>query len=149
MASLENINLFTSGKKIAIVGVSANQKKFSSVIYKDLKKKGYELAAVNPKYSEINGEKCHKSVKELDKSFENLLVVLPDSQIESVVNEAIENGLKIIWLQKNRYSQQTIALAEKHNVKLISGECIYMWTDPKGIHKLHRGLRSIFGKMPS
>ena len=148
MTSLETINEFVSGKKIAIAGVSSNPKKFSSTVFRDLKKKGYDVVPVNPKYNELLGEKCFYSVKDLDESYNRLLIVLPIPQMEIVFNEAVEKGISHIWLQQKQFTPKVVALAEEKNIKLVYNECIYMWTNPHGIHKLHRTLRSVFGKMP-
>ncbi len=49
MTSKNTVEEFLSQKKLAVVGVSHTGKKFSNIVYKELKSKGFQVFPVNPK----------------------------------------------------------------------------------------------------
>jgi hypothetical protein len=49
--TIEQIHQFFDNKQIAVIGVSRNTKKFGYLVYAALKKKGYDVYAVNPNTS--------------------------------------------------------------------------------------------------
>ncbi|AAL80867.1 hypothetical protein PFDSM3638_03710 [Pyrococcus furiosus DSM 3638] len=61
-------------KKIALVGAIPE---YRNIILKDLLRKGFEVLPVNPKYDEIEGIKCYKSVKELPRDVDVIVFVVP------------------------------------------------------------------------
>ena len=145
---LENIYKFLNCKKFAIVGVSRNEKKFGNVVYKELKKKEYHVVPVNPYMESYNGEKCYKSVKELPSDIEALIVVTNPEITLHVVIEAIEKGIKHIFLQRGAQNSEAIEYAEENNVNIIQKHCILMFANPSGFHKFHRTFVKIFGLYP-
>ena len=60
MITRKKIEGFLENKRLAIAGVSRNPKKFGHVVYQDLKKKGYEVLAVNPEAEQINGDPSYR-----------------------------------------------------------------------------------------
>ncbi len=48
MTSKESVDKFLRCKNLAVVGVSRKSGKFGNVIYKELKKKGFNVFGVNP-----------------------------------------------------------------------------------------------------
>ena len=78
--------------KIAVAGVSRNPKKFSRVMFNNLRKKGLNLIPINPNVEDLDGEKTYKSVGDLPADVKRLLITTPKSQTESVIQEAIDKA---------------------------------------------------------
>lgn len=149
MARLIDIEEFMVSEKIAVAGVSRNPKKFSRVMYNHLKKNDISLVAINPNVDEIDGEKCYKSVGDLPSDYKRLLITTPKSQTESVVKEAINKGMEMVWIQQGSSTKEAFELVKKSNMKVINNECVLMFAKPvKGIHGIHKFLRTMFGGMP-
>ena len=68
---------FVKSKRLAIVGVSHAEKKFSNSAYTELKKRGYEVFGVNPTLPEIAGEKCYKDLTSLRGQVDAVVVCGP------------------------------------------------------------------------
>jgi len=51
----QNIKEFVQAKRLAIVGVSRSERKFGSVIYTELKARGFSVYGVNPEMQQIGG----------------------------------------------------------------------------------------------
>lgn len=149
MASLKAINDFLSKKDLAIAGVSRNTKKFGFMVFKELKKKGYNLYPINPNTDKIDNSICYKSVLDLPTSATNLYIVTPKINTEQIIKDAIAKGIKNIWIQQKSETAEALSIASENEVNLVYGECIIMFISPnESFHKFHRFIRTIFGKMP-
>jgi len=65
MVSNQSIQEFLAQKKIAVAGVSRKKSKFGNTLYNELKKKGYDVYAVNPNLKEYDDKKCYDSIMSL------------------------------------------------------------------------------------
>jgi len=145
----KDIDIFLQPKKLAIAGASRNPKKFGYGIFKELLKNGYEVIPVNPNADEIEGIKCYHSVSEIPGEVKSLLIVTPREQTDRVLREAINKGIPNIWVQQMSETEDTIKIAEEYQVDIIYKKCIYMFAEPvTGIHKFHRTIVRIFGRLP-
>jgi predicted CoA-binding protein len=111
-------------KNWAVVGATQDTSKFGYKVYKKLKNKGYNVYAVNPKFDEIEGEKCYHSITEIDGMIEVIsLIVNPRIGIE-VIEEAKQKGIKNVWCQPGAESQELIDKAKSYDIKIIYNECV-------------------------
>ncbi len=140
---------FFEPKRLAIAGVSRNEKKFGHLIFKDLIKNKYDVLPVNPEAEVIDGVKCFKTVSDLPSDVESLLIVTPKRQTDDVLRQAISKGIKNIWVQQNSQTDNTLKIAEENGKEIIFNKCIYMFAEPVvGFHKFHRTISKIFGGIP-
>jgi predicted CoA-binding protein len=147
MSTKQQIETFLEPKKFAIAGVSRNPKKFGHSVYTEMKKKGYAVYPINPHAETIDGEKCYASVGELPADVRHLLIVTPKPDTDAVLRAAIDKGMTHVWIQQMSETPETLDIA-RERVELITGRCIFMFTEPTGMHKFHRGLMGFFGKLP-
>jgi len=145
----QQIDEFLKGKQIAIAGVSRNPKKFGYTVFQDLSDKGYEILPVNPNTDSIDGVKCYRDVSSLPESVSSLLILTPKNQTDSILREAINKGIKNIWVQQMSDTQETLKIAEEYDREIIFGKCIFMFSEPvTSIHRFHRSLVKFFGGLP-
>ncbi len=149
MVTKKEIEIFFEPKKLAIVGVSRDAKKFGHLVFKDLKAKGYSVYPVNPNADKIDGERCYKSVKDLPDDIRSVLILTPKQETDSILMEVINKGIINIWVQQMSETNQTIKIAEEYQKEIIHKKCIYMFAEPvTGIHKFHRAILKLFGMLP-
>ena len=145
----QQILAFFEKKKIAIAGVSRDPKKFSTLVFRELKEKGFDVYPINPNVDTIHGFTCYQSVSELPVDVASLLLVTPKAQTLDLLKEAVSKGFRNIWIQQMSETQDTIAYAKSQNLNLITKQCILMYAEPvKGFHKFHRTVKQIFGLLP-
>ena len=142
------IEAFLEPKKLAIAGVSRNEKKFGFQIFKELLDKGYDVIPINPKAELINNVKVLPDIEALPPDVESLLIVTPKKQTDTILKKAISKGIKNIWVQQMSETNDTIKIAEEYQKEIIYNKCIYMFAEPKGFHKFHKTIMKIFGKLP-
>jgi predicted CoA-binding protein len=65
------------------------------------------------------------------------------------VQEAVAKGVDHLWIQQMSETPEVMDFLKDKKVTLITRECILMWIEPvKSIHKFHRCIRKIFGRLP-
>jgi predicted CoA-binding protein len=149
MSKKESVENFISKSKLAVVGVSSGGKKFGNTIYKELKTKGYEVYPVNPGAEKINGEVCYKDLSSLPEKVDGVITVVPPAVTEKIVVDANAAGINSIWMQQGSESEKAINYCNENGIDVIHGECILMFAEPvESIHKFHKWLWKIFGKLP-
>jgi acyl-CoA synthetase (NDP forming) len=81
---------------IAIVGASPRPLSSGSITLNNLINAGYEgrLYAVNPKYEEILGVKCYRSINELPEAVDSAILCVPAISISHVLEEAGNAGVR-------------------------------------------------------
>ena len=147
--SKSQIDAFLSAGSIAIAGVSRHEKKFGRVVYNDLRKSGYDVLAINPNLKEIQGDKCYADINDLPEEVDSLLIVTPKTETDDVLRNAINKGIKNIWVQQSSDTDQTIKIAEEYNKEIIHKKCIFMFAEPvRGFHKFHRTIVKFLGQLP-
>jgi uncharacterized protein len=140
------IERFITSKRVAVVGFSRTGKKFGNMAGKELIARGYEVYPVHPQAKEIDGLTCYPDLKSLEGKAESLLISIPPANVSPVLEEAVQCGLRNIWLQQGTWSKEVQQTADKLGLQVVSKKCILMYAPPvTSIHKFHRTIKSIFG----
>jgi uncharacterized protein len=95
---------------IAVVGLSADWFRPSYFAAKYLQEHGYRIIPVNPKYDEILGEKCYKSLREIPEKVDVVDVFRKTADVMPIAEDAIAIGARVLWQQ---IGVQNVAAAEK------------------------------------
>lgn len=148
MITQQQISDFLANDPIALAGASKNKKKFGFTAFKELTDKGLNLIPVNPNADEIYGVKVVQEIKDLPNKVNALLVMTKKDQTLSVVQEAKEKGIKHIWIQQMSETPEAIEEFKGTDVNLISKQCVLMFHEPRSIHKFHRNIKRLFGRLP-
>ena len=109
---------------VAVVGATDNVMKYGSVIYRDLKRKGYAVFPVNPNRAEVDGDKAYPSLDELPESPTIVNIVVPPTATIQVLKKCLELGLKNIWLQPGAESPESLAFLQEHGFNYLANACI-------------------------
>ena len=148
MTTLKQINEFFESQPIAIVGVSRNPKKFGHTVFKELREKGLKLVPVNPNTDEILGEKTYPTVTALPSEVKGVMVLTKRGTTAGVIREAKQRGIKQIWIQQMAESPEAIKELKDSDINYITGECVFMYFKPNGVHKFHGAIKKFFGRFP-
>jgi predicted CoA-binding protein len=149
MTSKAAVADFVSQRKLAVVGVSRQGKKFGNMAFRELKAKGYKLLPVHPHAETIEGERCYPNLAALPERVGGVLVVVPPAETEKVVREAAAAGIKRVWMQQGAESPAAIKFCQENGLSAVHGECILMFTEPAAwFHRAHRWVWKVLGKLP-
>lgn len=149
MITKSQIEAFFNNKKIAMIGVSRNSKKFGHTAFVDLLKKGYDVYPVNPHTDSIAEHQCYTSIDLLPTGIDAAVVITSKKNTKEAVSQLISKGIKNIWIQQSSDTPEALACAEGKDINLIYGKCIFMFSEPtEGMHKFHKGIMRFFGRLP-
>jgi predicted CoA-binding protein len=149
MTSKKLVEEFLSQKIIAVVGVSRKKTKFGNAIFNELKQNGYKVYPVNPHINTFEGEVCYPDILSLPEKVDGVVFNVHPVQTEIVLSDVKEAGIKKVWLQQGSQSDESVKYCEENGIDCVSNECILMFSQPSAfIHRAHRWVWGIFGKLP-
>ncbi len=149
MATHQSIQQFLSQKKIAVAGVSGKKSKFGNALYNELKKKGYDVFAVNPNLEEYDNKKCYHKLSALPDDVTALVINTKSEISKELLAQAKEKGIKHIWLQQGSADKELLANLPNGDTNVICKQCLLMFANPSGIHGFHGWLKKTFGNYPN
>ncbi len=82
-------------KSLAIVGAS-ERARWSSEIFKNLREFGYpgRIALINPRQTEVFGQRCHPSLRDLPEPVDHALMIVPAAAVPAALTDAEDVGVK-------------------------------------------------------
>jgi predicted CoA-binding protein len=145
-----DITAFFSSQAYAVIGVSANRRKFGNTVFRMMKEKGFTVYPVHPTLGTVEGEPCFRSVGEVPFEVQSAVTVVPPDVTAAVVKECQERGIRQLWMQPGSGSPAAEALARESGMTVVNGECILMFLEPvESVHALHRWLKKLVGTYPA
>lgn len=123
-ASSEEIKeILKTSKTIAVVGISTDEDRDSFRVAQYLQSHGYKIIPVNPKYSEVLGEKCFPDLKSIPENVDIVDIFRKHDAIPAIVDDAIEIGAKTVWMQLGLCSNSAAEKARKAGLNVVMNKC--------------------------
>ena len=108
-----------NSKTIAVVGVSDNPDRISYRVSKYMQSQGYRIIPVNPMIQEALGETSYPDLKSVPETIDMVDIFRRSELVAPVVDEAIEVGVKYIWMQDGVVDAVAAAKAEAVGIPVI------------------------------
>ena len=117
--------ILKSVRTIAVVGASPKSDRPSHGVMRFLQRSGYRAIPVNPTAAgeTINGERCRASLAEIGEPIDMVDIFRRSEHAGAVVDEAIANGAKVVWMQLGVRDDAAAARAEKAGLKVVMNRC--------------------------
>lgn len=144
-------NIFNP-KSVAVIGASNTKGKVGYAIMKNLmafikNNPNNKIYPINPKYDEIFGIKCYKSVMEVPDNIDLAVISIPAKFIPSTLEECGRKGTKGAVIISAGFSEvgnyeleeEVKAIAKKYGIRIIGPNCL-------GIINMHNKLNASFSK---
>jgi len=112
---------------------------------KHLLERDFDVIPVHPELNEIQGISCVRDIASLPDQVKALCVALPKDKTDAVLKQALNKGIEQLWIQQFSDGPETQQLINSSKANVVTGRCIFMYTDPKGFHKVHERLNKLFG----
>ena len=113
-----------NAKTIAIVGLSRNELRASYFVGYYLRRHGYRVVPVNPRETEILGEKSFKSLGDVPVPVDIVNVFRAPDALPAIADEAVKIGAGNIWCQFGVINEAGGRIAEAGGVSVIMDRCI-------------------------
>ena len=121
-------NILSKYKSIAMVGVSKDLKKTSTIVMRYMQDYGFKVYPVNPsaKGEKILGEKVYAKVTDINKNIDIVDVFRPSSEAYGIAEDAVKIGAKVLWLQLGIRDQKAKKLVEENKMEYVENKCTKM-----------------------
>ena len=115
-------------KSIAMVGVSKDPKKTSTIVMKYMQDYGFKIYPVNPSAEgeTILGEKVYAKITEINESVDIVDVFRPSKEVYEIAKDTVKIGAKVLWLQLGIRDENAKKLIEDNKMEYIENKCTKM-----------------------
>jgi len=121
MSEQEQISSFLAGKRFAVVGASANRAKYGNKVLRVYQQNKLDVVPVNPSGGQIEGLETYVDLASVPGRIDGVSILTPPSVTEKIVDQAIQLGIKHIWMQPGAESARAIEAAEQAGANVIAG----------------------------
>jgi predicted CoA-binding protein len=113
-----------AAKTIAIVGLSANPLRASYFVGFYLQRHGYRVIPVNPRESQILGERSFPSLRDVPVAVDIVDVFRAPTALPGIATEAVAIGAKCLWCQFTVINEEGARIAEEGGLTVVMDRCI-------------------------
>jgi predicted CoA-binding protein len=122
--SLTIQRVLNNAKTIAIVGLSKNHLRASYFVGYYLRRHGYRIIPVNPRETEILGEKSFQSLADVPVPVDIVNVFRAPDALPGIAREAVAIGAGNLWCQFSVINEEGARIAEAGGVSVVMDRCI-------------------------
>jgi uncharacterized protein len=145
---------FLDRRRIAVPGVSRQPKDHGgNVVYRRLRKCGYDVFAVNPNADSVEGDRAYRDLRSIPGGVEAVVIGTRPERADETMRECAELGIKHVWMHRGpgagSVSATATAFGRAHGIRVIDGGCPCMFEPTSDFeHKAMRRVLTLVGNVP-
>ena len=116
--------VLNSARTIAVVGLSANPLRASHFVGFYLQRHGYRVIPVNPRETEILGQTCYPSLRDVPDHIDVVDVFRAPDALPQIAREAVEIGADCLWTQFGVINEEGVRIADRGGLTVIVDRCL-------------------------
>ena len=115
-------------KSIAMIGVSNDPTKASTIVMKYMQQYGFKVFPINPKAKgqKILGEKVFEKITDIEDSVDIVDVFRPSEEVLDIAKDTVTIKAKVLWLQLGIRSEEAKKIVEENNIQYVENKCTKM-----------------------
>ncbi len=113
-----------TARTVAIVGLSPNELRASHFVGYYLKRHGYRVIPVNPRETEILGEKTVATLQDVPGHVDIVNVFRAPDAVPGIAAEAVAIGAGCLWCQFGVISEEGARIAEAGGLAVVMDRCL-------------------------
>ena len=115
-------------KSIAMIGVSNDPTKASTIVMKYMQKYGFKVFPVNPKAKgqKILGEKVFEKITDIKDTVDIVDVFRPSKEALDIAKDTVSIKAKVLWLQLGIKSEEAKKIVEENKIEYVEDKCTKM-----------------------
>ena len=113
-----------SAKTIAIVGLSKNHLRASYFVGFYLQRHGYRVIPVNPRETQVLGEKSFNSLSDVPVHVDIVNVFRAPDALPGIARDAVAIGATNLWCQFTVINEEGARIAEAGGLSVVMDRCI-------------------------
>jgi len=118
--------ILTRSNTVAVIGISPKPDRPSHRVAAYLQSHGYRIIPVRPDGDTILGEKVYPTLSDIPKEIKVDIADLfrKSEEVPPVVEEALQRGVKVIWMQEGVVHPEACRKAEDAGLQVVMDRCI-------------------------
>ena len=115
-------------KSIAMIGVSNDPTKASTIVMKYMQKYGFKVFPVNPKAKgqKILGEVVFEKITDIKDTVDIVNVFRPSEEALDIAKDKVSIKAKVLWLQLGIKSEEAKKIVEENKIEYVEDKCTKM-----------------------
>ena len=115
-------------KSIAMIGVSNDPTKASTIVMKYMQKYGFKVFPVNPKAKgqKILGEEVYEKITDIKDAVDIVDVFRPSKEALDIAKDTVSIKAKVLWLQLGIRNEEAKKIVEENKIEYIEDKCTKM-----------------------
>ena len=115
-------------KSIAMIGVSNDPTKASTIVMKYMQKYGFKVFPVNPKAKgqKILGEEVFERITDIKEPVDIVDVFRPSKEALDIAKDTVSIKAKVLWLQLGIRSEEAKKIVEQNKIEYVEDRCTKM-----------------------
>jgi predicted CoA-binding protein len=109
---------------VAMVGLSPDPNRPSHRVAQYLIDHGYKVIPVNPDAQEILGTKSYPDITSIPEPIEIVDIFRRSEEVIPIVDEAINVGAKVVWMQEGVINEQAASKAQDAGLMVVMDRCM-------------------------
>ena len=111
-------------RRIAIVGLSANDLRASHFVGFYLQRHGYEVIPVNPRETAVLGETSYPSLSDIPGPVDVVDVFRDPAAVPEIARQGVAIGARALWLQFGVINEEGIQIAVDAGMDVVADRCL-------------------------
>ena len=116
--------ILSTTKTIAIVGLSPRPERPSYFVGSYLNYEGYRVIPVNPRATEILGQKSYPDLLSIPEKVDMVNVFRQPEECVEIARQAVQIGAKTLWLQLRVVNLEAAHIAEEAGLRVVMDRCV-------------------------
>jgi uncharacterized protein len=143
---------FLANERVAVTGVSRTPESHgSNAVYRRLRERGYQVFAVNPNATEVEGDRSYPDLKSIPGGVQAVVIATRPEYAGDTMRECAELGIKQVWMHRGpgagSVSSAATSYGREQGITVIDGGCPLMFGRTADFG--HKVMRFIFaGNVP-
>jgi predicted CoA-binding protein len=104
---------------VAVIGASSDRQKFGNKALRALRDQGYAVIPVNPKETEVEGEKSYGSVLDVPVPVDIATFYVPPPVGMRILEDVAKKGVPEVWFNPGADSPEVVERAQALGLKTV------------------------------
>ena len=121
-------NILSKYKSIAMIGVSNDPLKASTIVMKYMQNYGYKVYPVNPSAEgqKIMGEDVYAKITDIKEQIDIVDVFRPSREVLDIAKDTVKIGAKVLWLQLGIKNEEAKKIVQENKIEYVEDRCTKM-----------------------
>jgi predicted CoA-binding protein len=147
-------NDFLGQRRIALVGVSRDPRDLSRSLFRELRRRGYDVVPVHPTLDAVDAVPCARRLQDVQPPVDGALLMTPPSVTDQVVRDCAEAKVTRVWMHRGAgqgaVSAVAVSFCRDHGIAVVEGACPFMFLPRAGfVHRAHGLFARLLGRHPA